>query len=220
MRRWILALALLFVGCIGVPQPEPPSLDPSGVVSAGARNAVFGFAVLPGSVEPAVGDLWVVGLDDTDDPQLLPVAPDGSVDNFELNSGNVRMQIRDGETRARPVDLVRDAETVRVAEPTLPCLEIPLEVEVGRVQVGRPVELTFDLLNMCAEDVDVVGAMRRPGDITIVDMPSTVAAGSSASARVQLTPSAVGLREEVLLVSHALPVAGRRAVTLFGTGLP
>ena len=223
MSRWLsLALALLALGCVGVPQPEPPSLDPVGVTPIPrGRNTAFAYAVAPGSIEPARGQLWVVGLDDVTDPLLLPVLDDGSVAEFEVSSSVIRVQARNGDERADPWDFARVADEATLLAPANPCAAIDLELEVGSVQVGREVTATVAIVNDCAEAV-VLGAaaMRRPSDLRIDAAPSRVEPGSRALFTVALTPSAVGLREEVLLIPIESPTPERRAVTLFGFGLP
>ncbi|MGE0784568.1 MAG: hypothetical protein AB7S26_02695 [Sandaracinaceae bacterium] len=214
-------LGLLAVGCIGVPQPQPPSLDPVGVVPGNGRGSQYGFAVAPGSIEPPEGTLFVVGLDDANDPLLLPVEDDGSVGEFELSSSHLRLQVRVGDARDTPWDFVRSSGTVSLIERVNPCFDVDLDVEVGSVQVGRSVEASVELVNRCDDAIVLAdAAMRRASDLELLATPTTIDAGASARVTVRLTPSAAGLREEVLLISIASPLAERRAVTLFGRGLP
>ena len=233
--RWLLAAARLAgVGlvatglatlagpsCGGVPQPEPPSFDPAGVGPAlgrGERELVLSLA--PGTIDPPSAVLWVVGLDDTDDPQVLPVEPDGSVRAFSVRSEVARLQARDGEARSAPRDFTR-ALGVELVEPASPCLTVALEREVGEVRVGEAVEATLVLDNACPAPVEIAdAALRRPADFAVVDAPSRIDADSDATLTVRLTPSATGLREEVLLLSITAPAPERRAITLFGRGLP
>ncbi len=227
LRRGLVGIVLAVLvgglaGCVGVPQPEPPSLDPAGVTGIpGGRNTGQAYRVAEGSIDPPVGRLWVVGLDDDEDPQLLPVEPDGSVASFEVASPRLRVQVRDGEVRERPWDFERDGDAARRIDPAAPCLEAPLELEVGRVQVGGAVEARLTLANGCAEAVAIGRvAMRRASDFEVVLAPPSIDAGASGEILVRLTPQAEGLREEVLSIDHAGPAEGRRFVTLFGHGLP
>ena len=89
-----------------------------------------------------------------------------------------------------------------------------------RAQVGRQVDATLELINGCSAPTNVVATMRRPADVTILSAPTRIEAGSRALVTVRLSPSAVDLREEVLLLTLDSPVPERRAVTLFGFGLP
>lgn len=222
MRHWLqLWLSIALAGCVGVPQPEPPSLDPVGVTPIPrGRNTTFAYEVAPGSIDPAVGELWVVGIDGTDDPLSLPVEADGSVAEFEVASTTVRIQARDGDERTRPWDFERTGDVVTQLSPVSPCFEVALELEVGSAQVGRQVDATLELVNGCATAIDVTATMRRASDLSIQAAPARIDAGSRASVTVRLSPSATGLREEVLLLSIDSPVPEERFVTLFGFGLP
>lgn len=225
LQRWFLVVLLaggcLWAGCVGVPQPEPPSLDPVGVTPIpGSRNTTFAYEIAPGSIDPPVGDLWVVGLDGVTDPLLLPVQPDGSVAEFTVASSTIRLQARDGDDRTRPWDFERVADIATQITPANPCFEVALELEVGSAQVGRQVDATLELINGCSTGTNVVATMRRPADVTILSVPTRIEAGSRALVTVRLSPSAVDLREEVLLLTLDSPVPERRAVTLFGFGLP
>lgn len=174
----------------------------------------------PGAVSPPEGRLWVVDWDGTADPQSLPVQPDGSVEELPVGP-EFRLQVRRDEARSMPWDFVVVGEDIQVRPVELPCFDVSTEHEVGSVPLAGRIEAQLELRNECDTEVtlDEV-ALRRAGDFALESAPLTLGPGSRAQVTISFTPAAEGLREELLLIRLATPVVDRRAVTLFGRGLP
>ncbi|WP_433934536.1 hypothetical protein AB3662_08055 [Sorangium cellulosum] len=229
--RWLAVLLVACVAGCGVnPIPEPPAAPELGDVIADICMVCDAWTVDlaggPGSASNA-DEVWAVSLDGTAPPAVAEVGADGSFAlRLEAALGDeVRVQARRGEQRSAPADLVVAQGVLEPApRPLSDCFDVAPELElpdtaVGEVSIGA-VRLEHD----CAEPlvIDAI-ALRAPAvDIGVgeVATPVVLAPGEPRDVPVELRSSAPGLREEVLLIEVSSPAVTRRAVTLFGRGVP
>ncbi|MDQ3036111.1 MAG: hypothetical protein M3Y87_27160 [Myxococcota bacterium] len=225
MRSRVLS-ALLLIGlvssCVGTPQPNPPSLDPSQIGSTRSTQLLG----LSGAIDPPGAELWITPLDTLGDPQVIVSNADGSFAAMPLEGELQRMQPRlslegSEEVLRGPIVDVRVSPVDGVSFPALalPCWRMPIEQRAPDTAVGSATELVIEITNDCGEPVVVTGAApRRPSDFTVAETPTEIAAGARGTLRVQFAPSAEGVREEVVFVDLGSPAIERRAVSIYGVG--
>ena len=216
----LAALALpLTTGCIGTPQPDPPSVTPEGIdiagIDRGMRRVLVG---APGTVTSGVdATVWGVDLDAPSQPLVsAAVARDGSfVLPVEIDEGDVlRVWVENASGASPPIDLrVVGFDLERVVD-ALPCLTMPLSERVDGAS-------SIVLESSCELDVTIDDvSLRAPIDAFAIDgVPALVVAGGDATIDVAftgITPPPPARAVEVLLVTiGAGGVTERRAVTLF-----
>ncbi|MGK3973456.1 hypothetical protein WMF38_17290 [Sorangium sp. So ce118] len=231
--RWLAVLLVAFVAGCGVnPIPEPPAAPELGDVSGGVcmvcDTGQVDLAGEPGSARNADA-VWAVNLDGTAPPAVAEVGADGSfVLALDVHLGDeVRVQARRGEHRSAPADLVvADGVLNRAPRPLADCFHVEPELELPDTAVGEVSTGVLRLEHDCAAPLTIDAlALRAPADLGVEDVsaPVVLAAGEPLDVRVELRPSAPGLREEVLFIEASSPAVTaviRRAVTLFGRGVP
>ncbi len=226
MLRLFFLLSLLCAGCVATPLPDPPTLEPPDVermfVSPTSVGPALELRAMPGTVDAGL-TVVAVNLDQSDPPVRAVADPDGSFTLTVLGfSGHVvRVHAEMDGARSSPVDFVAVGGTPSPLVPTLAdCLVMADALSFGEVAVGATERITIPIDNDCASEVrfDAI-ALRVPtlGLNVVTAAPLTIAASSSGVIEVDVTPSAPGALEEVLLVGVAAPEIGRRAVTLYGS---
>ncbi|WP_437738777.1 hypothetical protein [Sorangium sp. So ce1335] len=229
--RWLtILLAACAVGCGVNPIPEPPAAPELGdvvgrlcpVCDGEAAELVGG----PGSARNA-DVVWAVGLDRSAPPAVAEVAADGSfVLTVEVAPGEeVRVQARRGEQRSAPEDLVVAVGPLkRAPRPLAGCFDVAPELELPDAPVGEVSAAVLRIEHGCADPlaIDAIALRAPAADLAVQGgaAPVVVAPGEPLDVRVELRPGAPGLREEVLLIEASSPAVTRRAVTLFGRGVP
>jgi len=231
MRRLLAISAVVLAGCAVDPLPEPPA-EPELVGEFHGEtclvcDAQAKLAGGPGSVQSA-DSIWVVNLDGTGPPQTAPVQSDGSFELFvsALDGDEIRLQARQDELRSAPIDLVMAVDGVLepAPRPLEDCFQLSAELAMPDTTVGGSATRTLRLEHTCAAPLSLeLVALRAPSADFAVAAPGTplvLASGEFIDVAIELHPAAAGLREEVLLVEVSSPAADRRAVTLFGNGIP
>ncbi|WP_438031188.1 hypothetical protein [Sorangium sp. So ce233] len=229
--RWLAVLLVACVAGCGVnPIPEPPAApelgDVIGDLCMVCDTWTVDLAGGPGSARNA-DEIWAVSLDGTAPPAVAEVDADGSFAlALEADLGDeVRVQARRGEQRSAPADLVvAQGVLKRAPRPLADCFDVEPELELPDTAVGEVSTGVLRLEHDCAEPlvIDAI-ALRAPADdvgVGEVSAPVVLAPGEPRDVRVELRSSAPGPREEVLLIEVSSPAATRRAVTLFGRGVP
>ncbi|WP_437816345.1 hypothetical protein [Sorangium sp. So ce1078] len=230
--RWLAVLLVACVAGCGVnPIPEPPSApalagDVVGAICDECDGAPMDVTGGPGSARDADA-VWAVNLDGTAPPAVAEVGADGSFAlSLEAGLGNeVRLQARRGELRGEPVDLVAaDGVLAGAPRPLEGCFHVEPELALTDTAVGDVSAGVLRLEHDCAAPlaIDAI-ALRTPAPELSLQgalAPVVLAPGEPLEVRVELRPRASGPREEVLLVEVSSPEVTRRAVTLFGRGVP
>ena len=230
---WRPCLLLLGVGfgCVGSPQPIPPTFNPDSIqIESPVADVATEIVELPpltvvggpGSVAPAVGVVVATPLDSTLDLLTEPVREDGSF-SIMVSARQVRLQVRDGAARSEPMDLELNDTGLTPFSPQ-PCVEISphLEHDFGVITRGTDATTTVTIDNRCDEELTLNVALRtadrdqhQPFAIPATP-PSSVPAGASVSFPLSATPGQTGSFEETLLVD--IGSEDLRAVTLFLRG--
>ncbi|KYF71267.1 hypothetical protein [Sorangium cellulosum] len=230
MRGIAVLLAACVAGCGVNPIPEPPAApelgDVSGDLCMACDTWTVDLAGGPGSARNA-DEVWVVSLDKTAPPAVAEVGADGSFAlQVEADLGDeVRVQARRGEQRSAPADLVvAQGVLERAPRPLSDCFDVAPELELPDTAAGEVSAAVLRLEHGCAEPlvIDAIALRAPSADVGVEDVsaPVVLAPGEPRDVRVELRSSAPGLREEVLLIEVSSPAATRRAVTLFGRGVP
>ncbi|WP_437627992.1 hypothetical protein [Sorangium sp. So ce1151] len=232
--RWLAVLLVACVAGCGVnPIPEPPAApelgDVTGDVCMVCDTGPVDLAGGPGSATNADA-VWAVNLDGTAPPAVAEVGADGS---FFLSpdvrlGDEVRVQARRGEHRSAPVDLVvADGVLERAPRPLADCFHVEPELELPDTAAFEVSTVALRLEHSCADPlaIDAIALRAPAADLALPGGPAPVvlAPGEPLDVRVEFRPRASGLREEVLLIeasSPAVTAVTRRAVTLFGRGVP
>lgn len=213
----LIIAALVLAGCVGTPQPNPPSIDGARLGAGTQRGTMIDIVGAVGAVEPAGATVRVTPLDSIEDPRDVLVAEDGSF-SVTVERGVHRLEPRLDDRRGPVVDVAVDLG-LAIVRPLSPCFEVPEVQEAAATRVGEASELEVVLVNGCASEALLAGAaMRRASDFEVVEAPARIEPGARSSVRVRFTPSAEGTREEVLLVEVSGPAVERRAVSLLGLG--
>ncbi|WP_437677855.1 hypothetical protein [Sorangium sp. So ce131] len=218
-------------GCGVNPIPEPPSTpellgDVVGVGCDVCDREVIDLAGGPGSVRNA-DVVWAVNLDGTAPPEVAAVGVDGSfLLPLEASFGDeVRLQARRGESRSEPADLiVADGVLESAPRPLADCFHVEPELALADTAVGEVSTGALRLEHGCAAPlaIDAITLRAPSAELSLQGgtAPVVLAPGESMDVPVEFRPSAPGAREEVLLIEVSSPAATRRAVTLFGRGVP
>lgn len=224
MRRFAVLFAVLLAGCGVDPLPEPPSLVGDLLGQAcGACDGQGKVTGRPGSVTGA-DRIWVVNLDGQEPPVTAPVAADGSFELFvsAMEGDEIRLQARRDELRSEPRDavMVTSGALGAAPRPLSSCFVVAPELAFTDTTVGDAAPKALRLQHTCAAplQIDAVTLRAPSADFTVTApaVPLVLAPGAFADVSVDFAPSAVGLREEVLLIEVAQPEVDRRPVTLFG----
>jgi hypothetical protein len=218
-------------GCGVNPVPEPPAApalvgEVSGAYCDACDDPVIDLAGGPGSARNADA-VWAVNLDGTAPPAVAEVGADGSfVLSLEASPGDeVRLQARRGERRSEPVDRVVAVGVLESApRPLADCLRVAPELALPDTAVGEASTGVLRIEHGCGAPlaIDAI-ALRAPAEELVVQgtpAPVVVEPGEPLEVLVTFRPRASGAREEVLLLEVSSPAATRRAVTLFGRGVP
>lgn len=229
--RWLAVLLVACVAGCGVnPIPEPPSApaligEVIGEVCDVCDVRVVDLVGGPGSVRNA-DIVQAVNLDGTAPPAVAEVGVDGSfVLSLEAVLGDeVRLQARRGEHRSEPEDRTVAIGALESApRPLADCFHVEPELVLPDAAVGEVSTGVLRIEHGCAAPlaIDAI-ALRAPAAEFIPGAPAPVvlAPGEPIEVRVEHRPRASGAREEVLLIEVSSPAATRRAVTLFGRGVP
>ncbi|XXT25516.1 hypothetical protein WME94_10395 [Sorangium sp. So ce429] len=229
--RWLAVLLVAFVAGCGVnPIPEPPAApelgDVLGDICMVCDTQTVDLAGGPGSARNA-DVVWAVDLDGTAPPVVAEVGADGSfVLALDAYLGDeVRVQARRGEHRSAPADLVvADGVLERAPRPLADCFHVEAELELPDTAIGEVSTGVLRLVHDCAAPlaIDAIALRAPAADLALQGGPApvVVAPGEPLDVRVELRPRAAGPREEVLLIEASSPADTRRAVTLFGRGVP
>lgn len=225
VRAFGAALGLFAASCVVSPQPIPPGDEPAldgdgiGVIDTSAEDSMsfISFNAVPGTVDPAKGDVIVTNLETADAPSVVSVASDGSfsVSLAGAPTDVVRFQVKQA-LRSQPVDLRIDAtaQAVEVVDDTPSCFVIeparyaPLE--------GAGDTLSLVLRNECETDVRIDPPRLRRGQASFTFAPTgsiSIEPGGVSFITVQRA-SSDGEVEDVLLLDVIEPEATRRAITL------
>ncbi|XXX80703.1 hypothetical protein WMF30_18260 [Sorangium sp. So ce134] len=217
-------LAVLLGGCVVSPQPSPPVREPilDGSL-VGVKDDVMvlvneiALEGKPGAVTPAKGMIVVTNLDALDAPVLGNVNPDGSflVTVTALTDQVLRMQVKQGERRSEPADLLLagPSSTEKTLD-HLPCLEIEPHGWVSLEGPGGSRDVV--VRNACAGDVSIDAPRLRRGAAPFSvspEAPFVVPAGGSAVVTVRADGDG-DEREDVLFLDVTAPEPGSRALTL------
>ncbi|WP_437736825.1 hypothetical protein [Sorangium sp. So ce1335] len=220
----VALLAVLLGGCVVSPQPSPPVHDPildAGLIVVPETIKVFQDQISlygePGAVEPAGGVVVVTNLDSLDAPVLAEVGADGSflVTVTASEQQVLRMQVKQGERRSAPTDLLLAGSPISGTHRTLdhlPCLEIDTWVSFEGGAGARDVLVR----NTCDEDVAIEAPRLRRGAAPFSVSPAAafvVPAGGTGLVTVRADGGGVE-REDVLFLDVTSPEPGRRALTL------
>ncbi|XYI03983.1 hypothetical protein ACMHYB_11310 [Sorangium sp. So ce1128] len=229
--RWIAVLLVACgAGCGVNPIPEPPAApelgDVIGDVCMVCDRSTVDLAGGPGSATNA-DVVWAVSLDRTAPPAVADVGADGSFAlALEAYLGDeVRVQARRGEHRSAPADLVvADGVLKGAPRPLADCFHVEPELELPDTAVGEVSTVALRLEHGCADPlaIDAIALRAPAADLAVQGGPAPVvlAPGEPLDVRVEFRPRASGPREEVLLIEASSPASTRRAVTLFGRGVP
>jgi hypothetical protein len=207
------------------PQPSPPVHEPildTGLVGVSSgdpqvlRQQVF-LKGEPGAVEPAEGVVVVTNLDSADAPVIAEINRDGSfLAAVDASTAQVlRIQVKQGERRSEPVDLLLAGEPIEATQTMLahlPCLTI----EPAAWVVLEAGERDVVVRNTCAEEVSIGAPRLRRGAGPFGVSPAeafVVPAGESAAVTVRADGEGVE-REDVLFLEVTAPEPGRRVLTL------
>ncbi|WP_438018808.1 hypothetical protein WMF18_06890 [Sorangium sp. So ce315] len=217
-------------GCGVNPIPEPPAAPELGDVTGDLCPACDeGLVDLAGGPESArnADVVWAVNLDGTAPPAVAEVAADGSFAlALEAALGDeVRVQARRGDQRSAPADLVVAIGPLEPApRPLAGCFDVAPELELPDTPVGEVSTALLRIEHGCADPlvIDAIALRAPAADLAVQAGPTpvVVAPGEPLDVLVELRPGAPGLREEVLLIEASSPAVTRRAVTLFGRGVP
>lgn len=231
MRRIAVVLMACVAGCGVNPVPEPPAApelvgEVIGALCDVCDAEVIDLAGGPGSVRNA-DTVWAVNLDGTAPPAVAAVGADGSfVLSLEARLGDeVRLQARRGELRSAPSDrIVADGVLERAVHPLADCFRVAPERALADTAVGEATTGVLRIEHGCEEPlaIDAI-ALRAPAEELVIQgtpAPVVLEPGEPLEVRVAFRPRASGAREEVLLIEVSSPAATRRAVTLFGRGVP
>ncbi|AUX39669.1 hypothetical protein SOCE26_010640 [Sorangium cellulosum] len=232
MKWWAAVLLVACVAGCGVnPIPEPPLTpelvgDVVGVGCAACDRETIELAGGPGSVRNA-DVVWAVNLDGTAPPEVADVGVDGSfVLSLDAFFGDeVRLQARRGEIRSEPADrIVVEGVLESAPRPLADCFVVEPELALADTAVGEVSTGALRIEHGCAAplSIDAITLRAPSADFSLQGgtAPVVLAPGEPMDLRVELRPSASGVREEVLLIEVSSPAAARRAVTLFGRGVP
>ncbi|WP_437963021.1 hypothetical protein WME76_44855 (plasmid) [Sorangium sp. So ce119] len=229
--RWLAVLLVACVAGCGVnPIPEPPAAPELGDVIADICRVCDAWTVDlaggPGSASNA-DEVWAVSLDKAAPPAIAEVGADGSFAlRLEASLGDeVRVQARRGEQRSAPADLVvAQGVLKRAPRPLSDCFDVAPELELPDTAVGEVSIGVVRLEHDCAEPlaIDAIALRAPSADLAVQGgaAPVVLAPGEPLDVSVEFRPSASGLREEVLLIEASSPATTRRAITLFGRGVP
>lgn len=222
-------LAVLLGGCVVSPQPSPPVREP---FLDGGRVSVSGDVMElvdqvtlnaeAGAVAPAGGVIVVTNLDTLDAPVIADVNPDGSfvVTVVARTDQVLRMQVKQGELRSKPADLLLAGSPISGTHRTLdhlPCLEIEPDAWVSFEDAGGSRDVV--VRNTCDDDVSIEAPHLRRGVAPFSvspEAPFVVPAGGSTVVTVRADGGDVDgdEREDVLFLDVTAPEPGRRALTL------
>lgn len=232
VMRWIAVLLVVCgAGCGVNPIPEPPSApeivgEVVGAYCDACDDPEIDLTGGPGSVKNA-DTVWAVNLDGIQPPVVAEVAADGSFAlSLEAATGNeVRLQARRDEKRSEPTDwIAANGVLERARRPLADCFRVAPELALADTPVGAASTGSLRIEHGCAAPlaIDTIALRVPTADFTLPGAPAPVvlAPGDSLEVPVEFRPGASGAREEVLLIEVSSPEATRRAVTLFGRGLP
>lgn len=216
--RPILVLGVLVVSaCIGTPQPDPPDLDLEGVPTGG-RGATVDVIGAPGVIRAGGAFAWGVNLDTLEAPITAAIALDGTFRLFELGEEGetARIEIRTGDVRTAPVDVVLALARLQPIEPPLAdCLEVAPVLELGTVaSAGARLDGTVFVRSTCSDALALDVRVRVAGPFEVLSSPTSLAAGEAEIAVRFTAPPTGDAWEEILFVEVTSPVRDRRAVTL------
>lgn len=223
--RFVLCLGFLgalAAGCGVSPQPSPPDaiLDGDRIgLTPGVElvASVTGFAAEPGTVSPPRGKVLITNLDGSDAPSTTDVQPDGS---FTIAVPGVagqtyRFQVKDGDTRSQPYDLVVSSSGTTATNVELaPTCLVAKPARWAKLD-GPGDALSIVLHNQCDTPVAIATPRLRRGLAGFSFSPTKpldVAPGELATLTVHA--GGAGETEDVLLLDVTAPAASRRAITL------
>jgi hypothetical protein len=222
MSRLFLLGVFVMSACIGTPQPDPPDLDLEGVPSPW-RGGTLDVIGSPGNVRAGDALAWGVNLDTAEAPITAPLALDGTFRLFGLGyeGDTVRIEIRSGDVRSEPVDVVLAEARLTPIEPPLGhCLELEPVLDLGAAPAaGTRIDGMVLARSECTGELAIEVRVRVAGPFEALSAPTVIAPGSDAVIAVRFTAPASGSAfEEILFVEVASPVRDRRAVTLSARG--
>ncbi|MEM9189364.1 MAG: hypothetical protein AAGF12_09320 [Myxococcota bacterium] len=218
MRRWVLTIVLWCVGwvsgCAGSTLPQPPNLapvNPDQLAGSVTENVPLDLEIGAGpGAAPAAVDVWIWNLDRGDAPVVVRSNDEGAFQaNIPHTDGEeLRFQTRRGLERGTPVDLVYNGGFSSPMRPF--CLEVPLEVDLGRDRAG-----TVVIENGCEDAVAIESATLRSSPSPLTVEPP-VAASVPVGARFEIVVRApgVGTAEDILFIEARLPGPARYPVTV------
>lgn len=165
----VVALIALLGGCIGSSVPQPPNLapvDPDRVRGMGTEMTGFPLIGAPGAAPPDA-EVWAWNLETSDPPSVAATDEQGAftVQIFGTLGNAVRLQVRRGDDRSVPVDVIPWLERADLV-PRAACFEVPRELVV---EEPRSVELP--LRNRCGVEGSVQAVRLRVGDAFFVVPP-------------------------------------------------
>ena len=225
LRRFptLLPAILLLAGCLGTPQPDPPNVfgvDPDRLRSWPSDGPTVRIEGRAGAVYPPEASLRIYPLDRTE--AAVDVTPDAdgsfSVDVAGAYGEQFRLQVRLGEDRASPLDIIVDVDRVLLPErPLADCLT----TTPGPVASLVPGEqATIQVVNECSAPVSLSRIEPRTPDapffVVSPTAPVDVPSGGRLPVVVEslLAPGESG--EELLLLEISAPQPDRRPITVVG----
>lgn len=226
----VAALMTLLQCCVFSPIPEPPTLDPPklslveitlDIRSNGVIVEIEGNA---GSAEPGAV-LWVFELSSTLETVQTNVAADGSFQtSIESNIFNeLRLQLREGERRSEPVDILVGENGELLDPPRAACLVVdpPRELDFGSFPASNQIiSESISLRNDCGEVMLIDHLFRASSPVFSVETatPITLPANDGSAIDLTFTPQEVGTAEDILFLEITSSFTERRPISLFGTG--
>lgn len=237
-RRYTLLLVALlaFAGACGIsPQPEPPNF--------GAEVWIYPNMILvddviiiegrPGAASPPGALITAFNLNNTEPATTAVVAANGSfaLQLVGTTTDTYRVQIRDGELRGLPLDLIPNGEGTE-ATPVVRALAECLIVEPGLDLnfVDTPLLAssgsTISLLNDCATPFQLAPPpqLRSPDTtsfvVSVAPGMETLPAGGRSDILVRFEPEVPGDVEEILFITLTSTGSERIPISLHGRALP
>jgi hypothetical protein len=226
-RRHALWLGLVASAACATPIPQPPPAENVDIGKIGGPDVWPATSAVPLEGEPGAAPpnstLRITNLDDDQAPVVVEVESDGSfqatisADNFD----ELRFQVRVGDERLEPVDAVLD-NFVLTPGPRIDCFDSALELAMGNAPLGSSTSASLVLDNACNQmaQIDAVNFRSNPPTFALLGAtPTSVSAMATESVAFELTPSASGEAETVVLIT--VTVDGEQArypVSLYGSG--
>jgi len=213
-----LLLLLVLGACTVSPQPDPPAFDVDRV-GYGAAELVGE----PDAVEPGGAEVWISPLFDAVPPTVLIAADDGSFGPLPWTATETRVQVRDGDRRGDPVDIVRDGDRATL-RPATACVVVPPQVDLGEVPLSTDTVRSLEIRNDCAFDAEIVPGLTDflgtgPGfDLDDIGLGLDLLAGETATLDILVFSDTPGeLRDRLRVDLSGDGIDEQRAIEVFAT---